>query len=387
MIEGESLVNDASGLLALQVAVAMVVTGHTPPIRERITLLLYLITSSIVIGLVIAKLLAWLIKQITDAPMEITLSIITPYFAYLAAESVHSSGVLATVVCGMYLGRESSLYFSTRARLQGEAVWETLSFVLNGIVFILIGLQFPYILGEIRNHSLFHLVLIGLLVSAVVIVLRMVWMYPGAWASNWLRRHVQHQEATTLPSAGYIFILGWTGMRGVVALAAAISLPSSLKDGSPFPQRNMIIFLTFCVIFVTLVFQGLSLPFFIRRLGLAGAVAKNPEEERARYAMIEAALAYLEQARELDNSGFKPVYQDLIRIQQHHLNLLPGDRSVETGYTPEDYVRYRELSKKVRALQRAALLNMRNHNKINDEVLRRLEQELDLFEVRYANSQ
>jgi monovalent cation/hydrogen antiporter len=386
VIEGESLVNDASGLLALQLAIAMVVTGHTPSLQERMRLLLYLIVSSIVIGLVIAKLLAWLIKQITDAPVEITLSIITPYFAYLAAESLHSSGVLATVVCGMYLGHESSLYFSTRARLQGAAVWETLSFVLNGIVFILIGLQLPYILGEIRNHSFFHLVLIGLLVSAVIIVLRLVWMYPGVWMSNWLRRHAQHQQVT-MPSAGTIFIVGWTGMRGVVALAAAISLPRALQDGSPFPQRNMIIFLTFCVIFVTLVGQGLSLPFFIRRLGLAGAVVKNPEEERARYAMIEAALAYLEQARELDNAGFAPVYQDLIRIQKHHLNLLPGERSVETGYTPEDYVRYRELSKNIRALQHAALLNMRNHNKINDEVLRRLEQELDLFEVRYASSQ
>jgi Na+/H+ antiporter len=387
VIEGESLVNDASGLLALQITVAMVVTGHTPPLRERMTLLLYLIASSIVIGLVIAKLLAWLIKQITDAPVEITLSIITPYFAYLAAESLHSSGVLATVACGMYLGRESSLYFSTRARLQGAAVWETLSFVLNGIVFILIGLQLPYVLGEIRNHSLFHLILIGLLVSGVVIMLRMLWMYPGAWAGNWLRRHVQHQDVKTLPSAGLIFIVGWTGMRGVVALAAAISLPRSLQDGSPFPQRNMIIFLTFCVIFVTLVFQGLSLPYFIRRLGLAVATVKDPEEERARYAMIEAALAYLEHARELDNAGFAPVYQDLIRIQKHHLNLLPGDRAVETGYTSEDYVRYRELSKNIRALQRAALLNMRNHNKINDEVLRRLEQELDLYDVRYASSQ
>jgi NhaP-type Na+/H+ or K+/H+ antiporter len=122
VIEGESLVNDASGLLALQLTIAMVVTGHTPSLQERMRLLLYLIASSIVIGLVIAKLLAWLIKQITDAPVEITLSIITPYFAYLAAESVHSSGVLATVVCGMYLGHESSLYFSTRARLQGAAV-------------------------------------------------------------------------------------------------------------------------------------------------------------------------------------------------------------------------------------------------------------------------
>src|SRR5277367_5821253 len=386
IIEGESLVNDASGLLALQITVAIVITGHTPPLHERMTLLAYLIGTSVLIGLALAKLAAMLLTKIDDAPVEITVSIITPYFAYLAAESLHSSGVLATVACGMYFGHQSSLFFSTRARLQSAAVWDTLSFVLNGIVFILIGLQLPYILSEIRNHSLFHLILIGLLVSAVVIVLRLVWMYPGVWASNWLRRHAQHQQVT-MPSAGTIFIVGWTGMRGVVALAAAISLPRALQDGSPFPQRNMIIFLTFCVIFVTLVFQGLSLPFFIRRLGLAGAVVKDPEEERARYAMIEAALAYLEQARELDNADFAPVYQDLIRIQKHHLNLLPGDRTVETGYTPEDYVRYRELSKNIRALQRAALLNMRNHNKINDEVLRRLEQELDLFEVRYASSQ
>src|SRR5271156_1383354 len=386
VIEGESMVNDASGLLALQITVAIVLTGHTPPLHQRLTLLAYLIGTSVIIGLALAKVVALIVAKIDDAPIEITISLLTPYFAYLAAESVHSSGVLATVACGMYMGHQSSMYFSTRARLQGTAVWETLSFVLNGIVFILIGLQLPYILGQIRNHSLSRLILIGLLVSAVVIILRLLWIYPGALAATWIRNHIQHQ-GVPLPGARYVFIIGWTGMRGVVALAAAISLPKVLADGSNFPQRNLIIFLTFCVIFVTLVFQGLSLPYFIRRLGLASAVVKDPEEERARYAMIEAALAYLEQARELDNAGAAPVYQDLIRIQKHHLNLLPGDRTVETGYTPEDYVRYRELSKNIRALQRAALLNMRNHNKINDEVLRRLEQELDLFEVRYASSQ
>src|ERR1700685_1826024 len=193
IIEGESLVNDASGLLALQITVAIVITGHTPPLHERMTLLAYLIGTSVLIGLALAKLAAMLLTKIDDAPVEITVSIITPYFAYLAAESLHSSGVLATVACGMYFGHQSSLYFSTRARLQGAAVWETLSFVLNGIVFILIGLQLPYILGDIRNHSLFHLVLVGLLVSAVVIVLRLLWMYPGTWGANWVRRHEQHQ--------------------------------------------------------------------------------------------------------------------------------------------------------------------------------------------------
>jgi Na+/H+ antiporter len=386
VIEGESLVNDASGLLALQITIAFVVTGHAPAFSERMTRLFFLITSSIAIGLALAVLVSWVISRIEDAPIEITITIITPYVAYLAAESLNSSGVLATVACGMYLGHQSSLFFSTRARLQGAAVWETLSFVLNGIVFILIGLQLPNVLAEIRTVSLNRLLLTGVLFSAVVILLRLIWAYPGAWMSNWIRRRVLHQPEA-LPDPRYIFVLGWTGMRGVVALAAAISLPKTLGDGSPFPQRNVIIFVTFCVIFVTLLFQGLTLPFVIRRLGLARAGTTNPEEQAARRAMIEAALAYLEQARDADLPEFHPVYDDLIRVQHHHLNLLPGDDSVDTGYRPQDYDRFREVSRQIRALQRAALLNLRNHNKINDQVLHRLEQELDLFELKYANSQ
>lgn len=385
IIEGESLVNDASGLLALQITIAIVVTGHAPPFSERMLRLFYLIGSSILIGLILAVFVAWVVSRIEDAPIEITITIITPYVVYLTAESLHSSGVLATVACGMYLGHQSSIFFSTRARLQGAAVWETLSFVLNGIVFILIGLQLPYILAEIRTVSFSRLLWTGGLFSAVVILLRLIWVYPGGWASNFIRRRLLHQPES-LPDPRYLLVIGWTGMRGVVALAAAISLPKFLNDGTPFPERNVIIFLTFCVIFVTLVFQGLTLPFIIRRLGLVTVAAANPEEEQARHAMIDASLAYLEQARDTDRPEFKPVYDELIRIQQHHANLLPGDRIFDTGYRPEDYQRFRELSAQVRALQRAALLNLRNHNKINDQVLRRLEQELDLFDSPYADS-
>jgi Na+/H+ antiporter len=386
VIEGESLVNDASGLLALQFAIAAVTTGHAPRFSQRMSLLFYLIAGSALLGLALAMFVSWVVKQIDDAPIEITITIITPYIAYLTAESLHSSGVLATVVCGIYLGHQRSFFFSTRARIQDLAVWETLSFVLNGIVFILIGLQLPYILAEIRTLSFSRLLQIGALFSAVVILLRLIWVYPGGWIANWIRRRLLHQPET-LPNPRYIFIVGWTGMRGVVALAAAISLPQTLTDGSPFPERNIIIFLTFCVIFVTLVLQGLTLPYLIRRLGLAQAPSANPEEEQARYAMIDAALAYLEYARDTDQPEFRPVYDDLMRIQYHQLNLLPGDRTFDTGYSPQDYERFRDVSRHIRALQRAALLNMRNENKINDHVLRQLEQELDLFELRYANAQ
>jgi Na+/H+ antiporter len=386
VIEGESLVNDASGLLALQLAIAIVVSGNVPSAGAQAGRLAYLVASGIVIGFVVGKLVYWVEKKIEDPPIEITISLITPYFAYLAAESVHSSGVLATVICGLYLGHESSIYLSTRARLQAAAVWETLNFVLNGIVFILIGLQLPQILSEIRGASFGRLLLIGLLFSGLVIGLRFLWIYPGAWISYFIRRRLLGQPETT-PRPGGIFIVGWAGMRGVVALAAAISLPATLNDGTPFPRRHLIIFLTFCVIFVTLVLQGLTLPPLIRWLGFAADAGNNPEEAQARSAMIEAALAYLEHARAEDRPEFAPIYDDLIRMQHHKLNLVQNKVSMETGYRPEDYDRLRELSGHVRSLQRAALLHLRNEDKISDEVMRNLERDLDLFEVQAMSSE
>jgi CPA1 family monovalent cation:H+ antiporter len=176
-------------------------------------------------------------------------------------------------------------------------------------------------------------------------------------------------------------------MRGVVALAAAISLPVRLASGDPFPERNVMIFLTFCVIFVTLVLQGLTLPPLIRRLGLAGASGGNIEEEEARRAMVEAALAYLEHSREDDQPEFAPVYDELIRLYRRRMNVLESNESAEAGYRPEDYQRWRDLSRQLGALQRATILHLRNQNKINDEVLRHLERELDFAEARYSVSE
>ena len=380
VIEGESLVNDASGLLALQFAVALVVSGQvsTPAIRlERLS---YLIAGSIVIGLIIGKLIYYFETKIDDAPIEITISLIAPYFAYLSGESAHASGVLSTVVCGLYLGHKSSLYLSIGARLKGYAVWDTLTFILNGFVFILLGLQLPYVLEGIHEYTIGHLLILGGMFSALVILLRLVWVYPGAWVGNFIRRRLLHQPEP-FPNPRAILIVGWTGMRGVVALAAAISLPEYLHDGSPFPQRNLIIFLTFSVIFVTLVLQGLTLPPLIRWLGLAETDEKNPEEEQARRDMIKATLAYLEAARENDSPEFEPVYDELMHAQRRRLNRLGGTDADDTEHDPKQYDRYLELTRHIRALQRATILNLRNQNQINDETLRKLEYELDLLDA------
>jgi CPA1 family monovalent cation:H+ antiporter len=228
-----------------------------------------------------------------------------------------------------------------------------------------------------------RLLFLGAVFSAVVILLRMVWVYPGAWVSNLIRRRILHQQEP-LPSPQSVFIVGWTGMRGVVALAAAISLPEYLANGSPFPQRNLIVFLTFSVIFVTLVLQGLTLPPLIRWLGLSGAGGVDPEEEKARRQMTQAALAYLEAARENDGPDFEPVYDELIHAQRHRLSRLEAKEGAPTDHDPRQYDRYIELTRQIRALQRATLLNLRNQNQIDDETLRKLEYELDLLDTKYV---
>ena len=289
ILEGESLVNDATGLLALEFGVAMVVRNETPTVLGGAIRLTWLVGGGILIGLLIALLIERVERYLDDGAIEVTLSIMIPYAAYLAAEYAHSSGVLAVVACGLYLGRRENRLFSPSVRLQAYGFWSSFTFAINGLVFVLIGLQLPFVLAGIHDYSMKTLLLYGGLFSALVILLRLAWLFPGAFVANIIRRKIFHQNEPMPPVKG-IFIIGWTGMRGVVALAAALALPETLSDGSPFPQRNLIIFLTFCVILVTLVLQGLTLPPLIRKLGLAGQSMVAVEEHEARRVMVEAAL-------------------------------------------------------------------------------------------------
>jgi monovalent cation/hydrogen antiporter len=384
VLEGESLLNDATGLLALEFSTALLVSGRTPGVLEGAGRLLYLVFASIAVGLLAGKAIHLILTRIDDASIEITVSLLAPYVAYLAAEGVHSSGVLATVACGLYLGYKRSLYFSRAARVRAEAVWDTLTFVLNGFVFVILGLQLPWILRGIRSMNLGHLVFLGGMFSGAVILLRFLWVYPGAWVSNRIRARLLRQPEP-LPSPQAIFVVGWSGMRGALALAAAISLPRLIESGEPFPQRNVMIFLTFCVIFVTLVLQGLTLPPLIRRLGLAGAAgSKNVEEELGRRSMAQAALAYLEEARGGAGEEMAPVYEELIRNERMKLNVLEDEEGEQSGLHRRQYEQYLSISADVRSIERAALLNLRNQHQINDEVQRKLEREIDLIDSRFA---
>jgi Na+/H+ antiporter len=387
VLEGESLVNDATGLLALEFAVAMVVDRKIPTVAAGALRLSYLIAVGLIIGLVIGRFVEWVENHVDDGPIEIVISILTPYTAYLAAESARASGVLAVVACGLYLSRRSSQFFSPNVRLQAGAVWESLTFVVNGLVFVLIGLQLPYVLAGIRGYSPRQLLLYGALFSAIVIVLRMLWVFPGTHLAYFVRAKLLKQNVT-MPTGRQIFVVGWTGMRGVVALAAAIALPVTLADGSEFPQRNLIIFLTFSVIFVTLVLQGLTLPPIIRALGLnvAQRTQDEEEEEDARRTIASLALAHLEEIRGEDQAGFETVYDDIAHHYSQRLAILNRDGTSGDLMTTNELDRYRAVTAELIRVERKTAVRLRNEGRIGDEVLRKIEHELDLSETRLALS-
>jgi CPA1 family monovalent cation:H+ antiporter len=387
VLEGESLVNDASGLLALEFAVALVTTGERPGLLSGTLQLLMLLGGGIVIGLLVAWAAHLAQKRIIDPPIEITLSLIVPYIAYLLAEQVHASGALAVVVCGLYLGRKNSELYTSRARLEGLGVWNTLDFILNGTVFIVIGLQLRTVLADI--HSISHWLLFrdAAIVSLVVIGLRLFWIYPGTAIAYLIRRHLLHQKLPK-PTAKSAFIIGWTGMRGVLALAAAISIPRQLDNGNPFPQRSEIIFLTYSVILVTLVLQGLTLPAVIRALGLAEEKTGSMEEQQARHMMLTAAVEHLEK---IDRKSVEQqsAWEDISRHYQQRLSTIQqraaGERSGPENALTKELRHSRQLTKELRTVERASLQQLYQDEKISDTVLRKLERELDLLDARFTS--
>ncbi len=372
VLEGESLVNDATGLLALELGLSMLQRGSAPGAGAGLLRLLWLAGGGLGVGLLLASLTAWAERLVDDGPIEMAISLLVPYAAYAAGEQIHASGVLAVVACGLSLSHKSEELFSPAARLQLAGAWEALNFILNGLVFVLIGLQLPYVLAGIRAYSGWTLLAYGATLSLLLIALRLLWMFPNAWLVYLIRTRLL-KRAAAKPDPRQIFVVGWTGMRGVVALAAAISLPESLSTGQPFAQRNLLIFLTFSVILVTLVLQGLTLPALIRLLGLAGDGGSAAEAEaEARRIVLEEAVLFLRDATRGEPGEHG---EDLLRFYRMRL----------ANYSGEDGERYRtwqRLARETRFVERRALTRLRDKGEISDGLLRRLQRELDLTETR-----
>ncbi len=377
ILEGESLVNDATALVAYRFAVAAAVTGAFSIWEAGIGFVVVAL-GGIAIGLAAGWLVSQLRRRLDDPPVEITISILTPFAAYLPAEALHVSGVLAAVSCGLYVGWHLPHLTTSEMRIQAQAVWRMLVFLLNGFIFILIGLQLPSIVSEL-TQPLPTLLWYAGLVSLTVILARIVWVFAATYVPHGLN-HDTH-DGHTHPGWQNVSIVAWTGMRGVVSLAAALALPFSTLSGEPFPGRQMILFLTFTVILATLVLQGLCLPPIIRWLGVASDGSHEREEVRARAEATEAAL---ERIRELaaEWPSHRELVDQLESQYQHRERHAPSAEAERTEEEDQELHEHRLIRQAVLDAEREALLELRGRGVISDEVLHRVERDLDLDELR-----
>src|SRR5438477_11320584 len=380
ILEGESLVNDATALVALQFAIGSLVTGTFSP-GYAAARFVWAAAAGIGFGLLVGVVIRWVQSHLDDPPIQITISLVTPFIAYLPAERLHASGVLATVAAGIFLGWHSPLMISARTRLQVYAFWETVMFLLNGFVFIVIGLQLPGILHTLNRESLTGSVVSAIIICAAVILVRFAWVIPAAYLPRLLSSKLRMRDP--IPSWQHIVIVSWAGMRGVVSLAAAFALPLALTDGSSFPGRDYILFFAFSVIFTTLILQGLTLPLLIRKLGIMHDGA-DEEERRARLEANKAAIELIEELRA--NGMFSPDTAGRLRAEYdervEQLQLCaenPDDCRGEIA-TPQ----YQRLQRKALRVERQTIIRLRNERVINDDALRRIQRDLDLAEARLA---
>lgn len=376
ILEGESLVNDATALVALQFAIAAMMTGQfslgTASFR-----FVWAVMGGIAFGLLVGLMVRWIHRRLDDPPVQITISLLTPFLAYLPAERLHASGVLAVVTAGIYLGWHSPLIVSARYRLQAFAFWEIVVFLLNGFVFITIGLQLPAIVRSIRHESFSLPIENAAIVCAVVVLLRVAWVFAVPYLLLFFAR-----RGESLPPWRNMSVIAWAGMRGVISLAAAFALPFVLADGRAFPGRNYILFITFCVILTTLVFQGLTLPLVIRRLCLQSDGSTAEEERVARLKANKAATALLEQLAKGDAfsgdaiSRLRGEYAE--RIQQLEQCAENPEECRGEVATPQ----YQRLQRRALDTERNTIILLRNQRVINDAALRRIQRDLDLAEAR-----
>lgn len=386
ILEGESLINDASALVAYRFGVAAVATGAFSLAQAGEKFFIIAI-GGILLGLLVGWLAEQFHRRVVDAPIEITVSLLTPFAAYLTAEHLGFSGVLAVVTAGLYLGWRSPEITDFQTRLNARPVWDMVEFVLNGFVFILIGLQLPDVLHAAAGKTLSDAQLIqdALFISAGVIVIRILWVFPASYLPRLLFKGLRKRDP--YPSWRNVVIVAWTGMRGVVSLAAAMALPISTRSGSPFPERDLIVFLSFAVILATLVLQGLSLPPLIWWLGIEDDNSLEQEEREARLDANKAALARLKEVAERD-----PAKTDAYK----RLRIEYEDRIRQLEATEPDHVKrhlrlfsneYERLSRDALKEERRTILQLRNKEVINDEVLRRIQMDIDLAEARLRHDE
>ena len=372
ILEGESLLNDGSALIAYRFAVAVAMGGAFSLLDAGVSFVVVGI-GGIIVGVAVGVLVTSAWRRTGDPTLEIVLSLLAPLTAYLAAETLGLSGVLSTVTAGLIAGRKAARVLSPDGRLMGEGVWDVLIFLINSFVFMLIGLQLPIVLRGLSSRSASELIGLGAIVSVTVIVARIVWVYPATYLPRFLSPRLRARDPA--PPAKAIFVIAWSGMRGAVSLAAALALPLA------FPERDLIIYLAFCVIVATLVGQGLTLPLIIHRLGIVAGSVADREEVAARQAAVQAAIGRLDGLAEEFPDHLELV--DRLRSQYtHEADHVLADADEAPDAAEQERLDHIAIRQSLVAAQRDAVIRLRDDGVIGDEALRRIERDLDLEAVR-----
>jgi CPA1 family monovalent cation:H+ antiporter len=361
ILESESLVNDGVGLVAFSIALGAAKSGHFSE-SHAVLRFVELVAGGVAVGLVVGYGVAWVRRRVHDVEIEIPLSLLTPYIAYIPAERLHVSGILATVTCGVFLGWRADGIFRPEVRVQSLAFWETFTFILSSILFVLLGTQLRPLLDELNGYSRWTLARDALIVFAVVVAVRMVWMFTVPHLVSSLTRNRAWRDVDPWQDR---FVLGWSGMRGALSLAAALSIPASIHN------REEILFLTFTTILATLVILGIPLPWLLTRLGF-GPHQVTREELDTRRALVETALGRLDAMRgngTVDDGAVAAVRQlYATRLDQLSKRREGGDLGVD---------HYNELRRDVLEVERVELRRREREGLIDYSIARRIELQLD----------
>ena len=378
-IEGEGLFNDATALVAYKVAVAAVVSGAFSLADAGVKFIAGA-AGGIAIGLAVGWVIAELRARTEDNLTSITISLFSGYAAFIPADALGASGVLAAVTTGIYMGIRGPSIVPARTRLQGFFVWEMLDYLLNASLFVLVGLQLRGVINRIDGQSAWTFAGWAAAVVAVVILTRIAW----GFTITVLIRSVDRRESQRARRVGWRIrlVAAWSGMRGAVSLAAALAVPLHTDSGAPFPDRDLIIFLTFAVIFGTLVVQGLTMPALIRRLGITRDDSEDGEEIRARLVATKAALSELDRLADEDWTR-----EDTIERMRAQYNYRKRRFAARAGKIEDDgyedrSLAYQHIVQIVLAAQREALVDLRNEGRISNETMNRVIRDLDLEESR-----
>ncbi len=383
ILSGEGLVNDATALVIYRFAIVAALTGAFSLANAALSFVVVAlggIAVGLAVGFGIVAFGAWLDrKKLSDALLDNLTILLGPYAAYLSADALHVSGVLSAVVAGIYVSRKSSLIYSPDTRLTAYSVWQMLIFLFNALVFLLIGLELRPIVAS--PSFAMHYIWTGVAISIIAIVVRVAWVFPATYLPRMLSRRIRGEDPA--PPWQWVGVIAWSGMRGIVSLAAALALPLDAA-GHPFPGRDEIVFVTFCVIFATLVFQGASLIPIVRRLGLDDGAALARRERDVRIAALRAGLARLHALEPgFDSIEEWEVQGRTVAEYAYRIEHLLGHADERHGETPQSRIDHRLQTEALRA-ERHAITQLRNGGEIPDEIFRKIEYDLDLADSRLA---